>query len=133
MSQTMRAAVALVTAAAFLLGGCSQHAALVPERELAARTEWEGLYRVTTTTDKYTTRQFSVSDSTLVISRFGVQDKHYNLVKVPLTIPLGDVKSVERLEGHGADTFIAVACFVVIGLFIAAGIVVSQSDWGADE
>ena len=129
----MRAAVALVTAAAFFLAGCSQHAIRVPEPELASRTEWKGRYRVTTETDQYTTRQFSISDSTLVISKSGARDKHEAVIEVPLRIPLDQVKSVERLEGHGTDTIIAVACLSVIGLFIVAAIVVSQSDWGADE
>jgi hypothetical protein len=121
--RSFRATVALFAAAAFLLAGCAQHAIPVPESELGSRTDWEGLYLVTTKTDKYTTRQFSVSDSTLVISKFGARDKHYSLIKVPLSIPLSEVKSVERLEGHGSDTFIGVSALVVVGLFVVTGVV----------
>jgi hypothetical protein len=114
----MRAAVGLVTAAAFLLAGCSR-AVHVPGEKLAPSSEWDGLYHVTTTTDQFTTRHFSVTDSTLVITKLGGSDKHYALIKLPVTIPLGEVKSVERLEHNDGQTAITVVAIVVVSSLLA--------------
>ena len=118
MHRSIRAAVALVTAAAFFLAGCSK-AVRVPDNKLAPSTEWEGLYRVTTTTDEFTARHFSVTDSTLVITKLGGSDKHYALIKLPVTIPLGEVKWVERLEGSDGQTAVTVVAIAVVASFVA--------------
>lgn len=126
MNRSIRAAVAMCTAAAFLSAGCSG-VVHVSEHDLKPSTEWEGLYRVTTTTDQFTTRHFSVTDSTLVITKLGGSDKHYALIKLPVTIPLSDVKSVERLEHKDGQTAVTVAAIVVVALFIA--LIVSMKDF----
>src|SRR5262249_50686779 len=117
MKSSMRAAVASVTAAAFLLAGCSK-AVRVPNETLRPSTEWKGLHRVTTKTDHYTTRYFSITDSTLVITKLGGSDDHYGIAKLPLTIPLADVQSVEKLEDNPTNTGLVVVGALVLGAFI---------------
>jgi len=124
----VRAAVASVTAAAFLSVGCSG-GARKSGHDLKPATEWEGLYRVTTTTDEYTTRHFSVTDSALVVTELAGTDKHYALVKLPLAIPLTDVKSVERLEHGDTQKGVTIAAIVVVTALIAAIIALKQFDW----
>ena len=113
----MRAAVALVTAAAFLLAGCSK-AVRVPDNKLAPSTEWRGLYRVTTTTDQYTVRDFSITDSTLVITRLGGGDERYGIARLPLTIPIKDVRTVDKLEHNTTKTTMVVVGALLIGTLI---------------
>ena len=120
----MRAAVALVTAAAFLLAGCSK-AVNVPANKLAPSTDWEGLYHVKTTTDQYTTRHFSVTDSTLVITKLGGSDKRYGRIDLPITVPLGDVRSVEKLETHAGKTTI----LVITGALLIGAIFFLSADF----
>jgi hypothetical protein len=116
----MRAAVAMVTAAAFFVAGCSK-AVRVPNDTLKPATEWNGLHRVTTTTDEYTTREFSITDSTLVITRLGGSDSHYGRIKTPVIIPLADVRSVDRLENDHVHT----GLFIGGVLLVAGGIAVA--------
>lgn len=118
MHRSIRAAVATCTAAAFFLAGCSK-AVRVTDEKLAPSTEWEGLYRVTTSTDQFTTRHFSVNDFTLVITKLGGSDKHYSVVALPVTIPLGNVRSVDRLESeNGRTALVVVAGAILVGALI---------------
>jgi hypothetical protein len=126
VNRPLRSAVAVVTVIALIVAGCSR-AVRVPDNKLAPSTEWKGLYRVTTTTDQFTARHFSVTDSTLVITELGGTDKHYALVKLPVRIPLSDVKSVERLEGHDSQRAITIAGIVVVSLLIVAIIVLGNN------
>ncbi len=109
--------MASATAAAFLLAGCSK-AVQVPEKELAPSTEWKGLYRVTTTTDEFTTRHFSVMDSTLVITKLGGSDEHYGIARLPISISLADVRAVERLETRHGTTTMVVIGVALLGAFV---------------
>ncbi|HKW15167.1 MAG TPA: hypothetical protein VJS69_11835 [Candidatus Krumholzibacteria bacterium] len=90
----------------------------MPETKLTPSTEWKGLYRVTTTTDQYATRDFSITDSTLVITKLGGSDEHYGIAKLPLTIPIKDVRTVDKLEHNTTTTTLVVAGAVLFGLFI---------------
>ena len=117
MNRPFRSAVAVVTSIAFLMAGCSR-AVRVPDNKLAPSTEWKGLYRVTTTTDQFTTRNFSITDSTLVITKLGGSDKHYGIARLPLTIPFTDVRSVEKLEHNTTNTTLVVLGALLLGAFI---------------
>jgi hypothetical protein len=123
MIRSIRAAVTMFTAAAFLLAGC-ERAVRVPDDKLAPSTEWKGLYRVTTKTEQFTTRDFSITDSTLVITRLGGSDEHFGRIQHPVTVTLADVRSVERLENDNARTALIIGGILLAGLgvFIALAI-----------
>ena len=114
------AAATAVTTLAFVAAGCSR-AVRVPEGMLAPATAWEGLYRVETTTDQFTTRQFSVTDSTLVITKLGGSDKRYGAVDLPITIPMKEVRSVDRLETHAVNTYLVVLGGALVAFVILIG------------
>ena len=126
MNRSIRAAVAMCTAAAFLLAGC-ERPVQVPNERLAPATEWEGLYRVTTTTDQFTTRHFSVTDSTMVITKLGGSDKHYGRIQLPITIPIEAVRSVDHLGANNSHTALAVG-----GILVLAGIIVFLATFRID-
>jgi hypothetical protein len=113
--------VAVVTVVAFVVAGCSR-AVRVPETKLAPSTTWDGLYRVTTTTEQFTTRHFLLTDSTLVITKLGGSDKRYGAVDLPITIPMKEVRSVDRLETNGANTLL-----VVLGGLLVLGVILIGS------
>jgi hypothetical protein len=123
---SMRAAVASVTAAAFLLAGCSK-AVRVPDNTLKPSTEWKGLYQVRTTTDQFTTRSFSITDSTLVISRLCGSDEHFGKIQLPVTIMLADVRSVDRLENDNSRNFMVVGGILLVGIGIFVALVMSDA------
>ncbi|HET6463403.1 MAG TPA: hypothetical protein VFH33_06340 [Candidatus Krumholzibacteria bacterium] len=104
----------------------------MPDEKLAPATEWEGLYRVSTTTDEFTTRHFSVIDSTLVITKLSGSDKQYGQIKLPLTIALADVRSVERLENNNSHTALLVAGVLLVAGTIAAIVVVGSAIGNVD-
>jgi hypothetical protein len=131
MSQTMRAAVASYTAAAFFVAGCSGPVP-VSKHDLAPSTEWVGLYRVTTKTDQFIARHFSIKDTALVITELGGEDKHYAVTTLPVSIPLDEVKSVERLDHKDTQRGVTIAALVVVSLLIAAIIIGSQIHWNND-
>jgi hypothetical protein len=54
-----------------------------------------------------------------VITKLGGSDKHYALIKLPLTIPLENVEAVDRLETNNSGT-----AFTVGGLLLVAGLIV---------
>jgi len=96
----------------------------VPPRELAPRSQWHGLFRVSTTDDAYTVKEFAVTDSTLVISKLGGSDKRYGDAKLPIALPLRDVKSVDRLETDTGKTFL-----VAMGGVLFAVLVIGLATW----
>lgn len=90
----------------------------VPEHDLAATTQWHGLFRVRTAKDLFIVEQFAVTDSSLVVTQLAGSDERYGSSKVPISIDLHDLQSVERLEtDRGKSSLVAL-------LVIGAGIVV---------
>ncbi|HEX6792129.1 MAG TPA: hypothetical protein VF247_12525, partial [Candidatus Krumholzibacteria bacterium] len=75
-----------------LLGGCSR-AVTVSPRELAPASRWTGRYRIITVDDSFAAREFAVTDSTIVITELNSSDSRFGRTRMPLTVPLRDVRS----------------------------------------
>lgn len=97
----------------------------VPERSLTHSTSYEGLYRIETRTTDFTVREFSVIDSTLVITRLGGSDKQFGTENLPIIVNLSDVSSISKLEASVIRTALA----VVGVLAVAAVLIVATSDF----
>jgi hypothetical protein len=102
---------------AFVATGCSR-TVRVPEGEIGPSSKRSGLHRIHTADDSYTTWQFSVTDSTLIIEKLSGSDDHYGKLALPFTVRLQDVQAVDRLERDGWKT----GGVVVLILGVGAGI-----------
>ena len=71
---------------------------------------------------RYSVRQFTVTDSTLVIDDLSPTDARKDAVTEPIVLPRDSIASVERLEGHQYEIFggfALVAVLLTIGAAIA--------------
>jgi hypothetical protein len=83
----------------------------------------EGSYRIRMKANtEYLAYQFSVTDTTLVISRLSPLDDGDRKEQLPITLRLDDVESVARVEtNHAASIVIIAAGFAIVALVIHAG------------
>ncbi len=66
---------------------------------------------------QYSVRQFTVTDSTLVIDDLSPTDSRKGVVNEPITVPRDSIASVERLEGGQYLIFGTVALAAVLLIF----------------
>jgi hypothetical protein len=123
LRRAIRSTIGFLSLLAFVLSGCSR-AVTVPPRELAPASQWHGRYRIKTTTAEFTARHFAVTDSTVVIRELAGSDKRYGDAELPITVPVQDVKSVERLDVDEGKTFV-----VVVLAAVFAGLIIGLSTW----
>lgn len=125
-----RARMAPWIATVIIFGGTSCTRSVdVTEHSLAPPTKYEGLYRIETVTERFTVREFLISDSTLVIFRLSGSDKRYGTETMPIIVNVGGVRSISRLETSAPRTALALVGCVV---FAAVIFVVTGSFSGLD-
>ena len=118
-------AVTTVTILAFVASGCSRTVS-VPLQELAPASHWDGRYHIDTTAGRFSTLKFSVTDDEIVITKLAKSDKRYGRADLPLTSPMQDVRSIERLETDGMKTTLGVVGGLVAFLGAMVAIIALQ-------
>jgi hypothetical protein len=101
--------------------GCSR-AVEIPRADVEKPEYREpGAYRIyLKDQNEYIVRQFSATDSTVVIEELHGSDKRLGDVTLPIVIPMTDIESVARLETHQGKTLGFVALLAIVGVAIAA-------------
>ena len=121
----LRARILSLLVIPLFLGACS-HAVNVPRNQY---DDTSLLYDVdhkirTVSGEEYHSAEFWVTESMLVISKLSPSDPRYQTVELPLSIPLSDVASVQRID-HGPPIW---AIAVGVGAFIAVMAVLTQGE-----
>jgi len=124
MKYLLRARILSLLLIPLFLGACS-HAVDVPRNQY---DDTSRLYDVdhkirTVSGEEYHSAEFWVTESMLVISKLSPSDPRYQKVELPLSIPLSDVASVQRIDsgpplwavGVGVAAFVAVMAVLTQG------------------
>jgi len=68
---------------------------------------------------KYIARLFAVTDSSVVVQELHGSDERFGEASVPISIPIREVESVERLEtDHDRTRLFVLAGALVVGLIV---------------
>lgn len=108
---------------ALTASGCSKPVE-IPRGQFESGTHvTKGIYQIRTNDDSsYNVREFSVTDSTLVIEGLHASDKRYKHTPLPIVVPLADVESVSKYEldrGRSFFALVGAGAFVLFIIFVA--------------
>lgn len=69
---------------------------------------------------EYMVRQFSVTDSTIVVTQLSPSDANYRLARLPIVIPLDEVDSIARAEPRKWVPFVVVGAGIALAVTVVA-------------
>ena len=105
---------------ALIVSNCTGHVEIPREQFEAASHDDFQSHRIRTKKTEYIAEAFSLTDSTLVISRLAPADTRYRHEKPPFAIPRDAVVSIAGVQSKGYVPIIAIGVVIVVfgGLYL---------------
>jgi hypothetical protein len=123
MKSIKRLAAALVMV--HLVTGCTRAVEVPKQRFDAASHETSKTHRITPKAGAaYLVERFSVADSTLTVEVLNPKDVRFGEVVLPISIPMANVESIQRIE-NGPPIYVVI---IAVGAFIAVAAILSGGD-----